>query len=92
MTPIERAAAAMFDGWGPPGMFQYSPDSRRAGFLKDARAAFESIDPEAVANVMREQGWTCEYHEPDIECGQCRSLHLATATAVIAHLTGKDQT
>lgn len=39
-----------------------------------------------IMAVLRERGWTCEYHEPVAalgECGQCDDSHGKTADAVI---------
>lgn len=41
---------------------------------------------ETVASVILRDGWTCEYHEPDETCSQCRKLHLATARVVVEAL------
>ena len=37
-----------------------------------------------VASVLLDNGWTCEYHEPDAYCGECRRLYAVTADAVLA--------
>lgn len=37
---------------------------------------------EQAARVLDEEGWTCEYHEPDSGCEECRELHLETARAL----------
>jgi hypothetical protein len=42
--------------------------------------------------VLRDRGWTCEYHEPVSgpgECSQCDDAHQKTAIAIIdaLHLT-----
>ncbi|SBS73907.1 hypothetical protein MHPYR_180116 [uncultured Mycobacterium sp.] len=40
----------------------------------------------AIAAVMAADGWTCEYHEPDATCDQCRESHQKTATNQLAAL------
>ncbi len=42
-----------------------------------------------IMAVLRERGWTCEYHEPvdgPDECSQCDDSHGKTADAVIREL------
>ena len=49
----------------------------------------------AVAAIIREDGWTCEAHEPDPDCSQCATLHAETARQILAapevHATVRDQ-
>ena len=44
-------------------------------------------DLEEVIEVLRDDGWTCEYHEPDSECRVCQRLHRNTAERIIAALS-----
>jgi hypothetical protein len=46
----------------------------------------QSADIEKVAQVLLDEGWTCEYHEPDARCEQCRDSHYRTARAIVAAL------
>lgn len=39
---VERAASAMWDRWGHPGMFPHAPVHRQNSFRTDARAALEA--------------------------------------------------
>lgn len=55
-------------------------------------------DLEVIVEVLSEDGWTCEYHEPDSECRVCERLHRNTAERILAalgtvqtKLTGEDQ-
>jgi hypothetical protein len=44
---------------------------------------------EQVTAVLRERGWTCEYHEPVTgpgECSQCDDAHRKTAASIIGAL------
>jgi hypothetical protein len=43
-------------------------------------------DLEKVVKVLRDDGWTCEYHEPDEKCEVCRRLHKNTAERILAAL------
>jgi hypothetical protein len=45
----------------------------------------------ASADLMRAHGWTCEYHEPTSqlgECKQCDTSHAKTADAIAATVCG----
>ena len=39
---------------------------------------------EAIVQVLWNDGWTCDYHEPDNQCVECAGLHGATADKVMA--------
>lgn len=45
----------------------------------------------AAAEVMRDDGWTCDYHDPTEPCGECDRARAHTAAAMIQaaapHLT-----
>jgi hypothetical protein len=44
-------------------------------------------DPaDRVAYVLFEEGWTCEYHEPDLDCSMCQRIHRHTAEKVMEAL------
>lgn len=48
-----------------------------------------------IMAVLRDLGWTCEYHEPVSalgECKQCDKSHGSTADAVIRELNVPDRT
>jgi len=54
-----------------------------------------TADPrvEAVMAVMRRDGWTCDYHEPvddPGECSDCDEAHAATASRAVAALDAYD--
>lgn len=93
-SPIERAAEALNHCRANVAgrAFGVPEDAHRQHGEAVARAVFESIDPDDLAQVLAGEGWTCEYHEPDPNCTECQTLHRATARALIARLTGKDQT
>ena len=43
--------------------------------------------PARIADILRADGWTCEYHEPASapgECSQCDQSHLHTAQQIAA--------
>ena len=42
---------------------------------------------EIIIRSMSDQGWTCEYHEPDPGCTVCRRAHTRTATEILRALT-----
>lgn len=45
---------------------------------------------QTIAEVMRRRGWTCEYHEPvsDLgECSQCDDSHIHTGAEIVKALT-----
>ena len=44
---------------------------------------------EAIRAVLSDEGWTCEYHDPDPDCSQCRGSHLRTARAIHTALTSQ---
>jgi len=41
---------------------------------------------EAIVEVLREHGWTCDMHEPDASCPTCRESHRLTADAILEAL------
>ena len=41
---------------------------------------------DVLAQVMLDDGWTCEYHEPDADCGQCRSTVARTVGLMLAEI------
>ena len=46
---------------------------------------------EIIVSIMSDQGWTCEYHEPDKSCNTCFKLHTITAERIsdeLAYLLG----
>lgn len=45
---------------------------------------------EIVAEVLAEQGWTCEYHELVRECSECDRLRLETGQLVAERLQAAD--
>ncbi len=45
-----------------------------------------ALDLERVIKVLLEDGWTCEYHEPDTKCEVCQRLHKNTAERILAAL------
>ncbi len=55
-----------------------------------------TADPrvEAVAAVLRRDGWTCDYHEPvddPGECPDCDEGHASTAGRIVAALDAYDR-
>lgn len=40
-------------------------------------------DIETIIKVLSEDGWTCEYHEPDPKCRVCERLHKNTAERIL---------
>ncbi len=43
-------------------------------------------DLEKIIKVLLEDGWTCEYHEPDTKCVVCHRLHKNTAQRILEAL------
>lgn len=39
-----------------------------------------------LAQVMLDDGWTCEYHEPDADCGQCCNTVARTVGLMLAEI------
>lgn len=43
----------------------------------------DEMNLEAAAAEMREEGWTCDMHEPDAGCTTCARLHRRTAIIML---------
>ncbi len=41
---------------------------------------------DVVAAILSDEGWTCEYHEPDSKCPVCQRLHKRTAGRILSAL------
>jgi len=41
---------------------------------------------QAIVDIMYAQGWTCDYHEPDVRCSECKKAWKRTADAVMGLL------
>ena len=41
---------------------------------------------DVVVGVLSNDGWTCEYHEPDLKCKVCQRLHNNTADRILEAL------
>lgn len=51
-----------------------------------AKLERHASDVEQIMAVLRTEGWTCEYHQPVSdagECSQCDDSHRKTASAII---------
>lgn len=55
------------------------------------------LDPPApslrdeVAAAIRAEGWTCDYHEPDTDCGDCVAMTDAVLAVVRRHVDDPPQ-
>ena len=78
---IAKALRNVARSWEPLG---------HAWAVQQMRDWADLLDPpkpslrDEVASVLLDNGWTCEYHEPDAYCGECRRLYAVTADAVLA--------
>lgn len=43
---------------------------------------------DAIVQALYTRGWTCDMHEPDLACEECRVLWRDTADAILAALNG----
>ena len=41
---------------------------------------------ERLIQAIRDEGWVCEFHEPDPDCAMCYRLHAKTLDAVLDEL------
>ena len=39
-----------------------------------------------IARTLANAGWTCDMHEPDVECEDCQRLYESTAEALMEAL------
>jgi len=39
-----------------------------------------------IVDILSNDGWTCEYHEPEPKCPVCQRLHNATAKRILEGL------
>lgn len=39
-----------------------------------------------IAKTLADEGWTCDMHEPDLECEDCQGLYESTAEAMMEAL------
>jgi hypothetical protein len=45
---------------------------------------------DAVVTQLLNDGWTCDFHEPDGECAECRCVHQLTAGHILTTLADAD--
>ena len=91
MTGIDARPAAEAEAENRlPGSFSSYLLQYKLGWCDGAQWAADRLPGrEEIAARIAEQGWTCEYHEPDPDCEQCNRLHLASADAVLALIREK---
>ena len=41
---------------------------------------------DVIVGILSSDGWTCEYHEPDLKCKVCQRLHNNTADRILEAL------
>ena len=46
------------------------------------------VDTGAAIEAMRYEGWTCDMHEPDINCEQCTEMITETIKRILGAATG----
>ena len=77
-SPIDRAAEAL--ATADRRLWSVASEKDREQYRDFVRAVFESIDPDDLAKVLADEGWTCEYHEPDPNCTECQTLQPAPSS------------
>lgn len=78
------AAVAERVGCQPPSIYHHAP-----GGLAELQAyATEQVLVPRIARVINDEGWTCEYHEPEDfgQCTGCVEGQLRLARRIVAAL------